>query len=349
MLLTVLQVLAAIVGTLAFYLRLFMYEDEEGKWQNRIVKLWVDIDDRAKLTGSKTSALVNSIATIVTRAFDRSFGRKLLSFQFIGVSSCYSLAGSWLLAFFVLMILSRPSDPLGLGPVPQDLSKALPFMEHFLLVGGLIFLLLAVLPSIISSRWLVGLSLIPVFFLTAVLVGELIGRHHVPEKHVAFFAALLASLLSDILLLILVRFSIRWLFVETNVSRIILSVLIQIGVFTIVIVIPLGLGVGLLHSDRVPRSGLSRVLEDPSTLLLASDGIASLNAFTGLGSCLFLLVLLFVLLHKVFWPLLRRLFYPLARYEVIRNHKFLTRLGTTCYAFTAAPNILRAILQLLAN
>ncbi len=337
MLLTVLQVLAAIVGTLAFYVRLFMYEDEEGKWQNRIVKLWMDIDDRAKLTDSRTSALFNSIAAVVTLAFDRIFGQKLLSFQFIGVSSCYSLAGSWLLAFFALMILSRPSDPLGLGPVPQDLAKALPFVEPFVLVGGFTLLLLAVLPSIISSRWLVGLSLVPVFFLTAVLVGELIGRHRLPEKHVAFFAALLASLLSDILLLILVRFSIRWLSAKTNVFRIILSVLIQIGVFAIVIVIPLGLGVGLIETFG-PRPAFG-----------ALAGIASLNAFTGLGSCLFLLVLLFVLLHKVFWPLLRRLFYPLARYEVIHNRKFLTGVGTTCYAFTATPNILRAILQLLAK
>src|SRR5258708_14664775 len=102
MLLTVLRVLAAIIGSLAFYVRLFMYEDEEGKWQNRIDKLWVAIDDRAKLTGSKTSALFNKVAAVVTRAFDGIFGRKLLSFQFIGVSSCYSLAGLWLLASFAL-------------------------------------------------------------------------------------------------------------------------------------------------------------------------------------------------------------------------------------------------------
>jgi len=316
-----------------------MYEDEEGKWQNRIDKLWVAIDDRAKLTGSKTSALFNKVAAVVTRAFDGIFGRKLLSFQFIGVSSCYSLAGLWLLASFALMILSRPSDPLGLGPVPQDLAKELPFLEHLALISGFIFLLLAVLPSIISSRWFVGLSLVPVLFLTAVLVGELIFTHRVPGKQVAFFVALLASLLSDILLLILVRFSIRWLSAKTNVSRIIRSVLIQIGVFTILIVIPLDLQIALIETFG------------PRTAFAALGGVAFLNAFTGLASCLFLVVLLFVLLHRVFWPVISRLFYPLPRYGVIQNRKLLTGIGTACYifAFTPAPNILKAILQLLAK
>jgi len=56
MLVTVLRILAASVGSLALYIRLFMYEDEEGKWQNRIDNLWIDIHDRERTAGSKTSA-----------------------------------------------------------------------------------------------------------------------------------------------------------------------------------------------------------------------------------------------------------------------------------------------------
>ena len=67
MLLTVLRVLATIAGSVAFYALLFMYEDEQRKWQNRIDLLWAKIDDRAKLTGSKTSAFFNQVSIVVPK------------------------------------------------------------------------------------------------------------------------------------------------------------------------------------------------------------------------------------------------------------------------------------------
>jgi hypothetical protein len=62
-------------------------------------------------------------------------------------------------------------------------------------------------------------------------------------------------------------------------------------------------------------------------------GVAIFNLFTGLASCLFLLMLLFVLLHKVIWPVLGRLFYSLARHQVIRNRKIMASTGTGCFIF----------------
>jgi hypothetical protein len=44
------RVVAGIVGGVAFYFALFLYEDEEGLWQNRIEKLWASVYDRAKIT-----------------------------------------------------------------------------------------------------------------------------------------------------------------------------------------------------------------------------------------------------------------------------------------------------------
>jgi len=83
-----------------------MYEDAEGKWQNRIETVWVAIDDREKLSGSRTSALFNTVAAIVTRGFNRILGRKIFSFQFIGVSSSYSFAGMFL-SYGVFFCTSR--------------------------------------------------------------------------------------------------------------------------------------------------------------------------------------------------------------------------------------------------
>jgi hypothetical protein len=61
--------------------------------------------------------------------------------------------------------------------------------------------------------------------------------------------------------------------------------------------------------------------------------VAAFNVFTGLASSAFLLILLFVLLHKAIWPVLGKLFYALARHEVIRNRKIMASVGTGCFVF----------------
>src|SRR5271169_480300 len=96
MLVKALRLIAVPVAMLAYYAAFFMCDTEEGGWQSRTEKLWVDIDDRARLSGTKTVALFNAVAGVVTRGFNRVLGRKLLSFQLVGVSSSYSFAGLFL-------------------------------------------------------------------------------------------------------------------------------------------------------------------------------------------------------------------------------------------------------------
>ncbi len=38
------RVLAGMVAAMAFYLAFFLYEDEEGKWQNRLENVWIAVD-----------------------------------------------------------------------------------------------------------------------------------------------------------------------------------------------------------------------------------------------------------------------------------------------------------------
>src|SRR6266849_3677624 len=144
MVVTVLRTLAVLIGSLAFYIAFFMYEDEEGKWQNRIEKLWVTINDRAKFTVGKTSALFNKVSIVVSRTFDRIFGPKLISLRAVGVSTSYSLAGLSLLGFFLLAIVPWFSKQFN-DPIPQVLLEYWPLFEVIFFLSGLIFLLLAIL------------------------------------------------------------------------------------------------------------------------------------------------------------------------------------------------------------
>src|SRR6267154_2546999 len=92
MLLMISQIFALVLGLTSFYFAFFMYEDEQGKLQNRVEQLWIAVNDRKRVTGEAAPALFNKVAEMVKRVFDQILGQKLVSFQLIGVSVCFALA-----------------------------------------------------------------------------------------------------------------------------------------------------------------------------------------------------------------------------------------------------------------
>ena len=198
----------------------------------------------------------------------------------------------------------------------------LPFLELFFLVAGLIFSLLAVLPSIFPSRWAVTLSMTPAVFFGATFL-YITKAHLWTPKRWSLLGGLLLSLLSDILLLVLVRFTVRWVSAKTNIWRIAATLLMQAGIVYFLVLVPL----------EIPATAAEEMtLEEfrQSITLMTLTEMGGLNIFTGIASSVFLLALIFVLLHRVIWPILSRLLYPLARYEVVRNPKIMLRVGTAC-------------------
>lgn len=324
MLILALRWLAVPIGILA-YLSCFMYEDAEGRWQNRIENVWVAIDDREKRSGSRTAALFNAVAVLVTRGFNRMFGRNLFSLQFLGVSISYSFAGMFLIMGYILLHLSFLALGSGATPVPESVSKgvgAAALLGFGCFVVGFVCFVLAALPSLLPSFWSVGLSMIPGLLVAAWVVRAL-QLHRLFGDQLALSAAFLASLLSDVLLLTLTRFTVRMISAKTNAPRIAVSVLIQLGVVALLVVAPVKVALYLT----------AKFGNHPTSLALFSFFMGGLNIFTGILSCMFIIVLFFVLLHKIFWPALGRLFYPLARYQVIRNHKAMATIGTACLLF----------------
>jgi hypothetical protein len=295
-----------------------MYEDEEGRWQNRIEELWVAIDDRARLRGSRTSAFFNKVAGLVTRGFNRVFGRRLFSFQLIGVSSAYSFAGMFLYLPILLTIVLQPRNLV--APVPGQLLSAVQLIEYFCTVVGAICFLLAAMPSLWPSPLFVSLSLLPGLIFTAGLI-KLIQLHRPFQNQLGMFIALLVSFLSDVIVLALVRFTVRKVSAIASVSKIVLAILIQVCVLGLLVVAPY---------EIAPRL-MVRFGHTPALQILFV--VAIFNAFTGLASSIFLFVLLFVLLHKVLWPALGKLLYPLARHQIIRNHKIMASVGTASFIF----------------
>src|SRR4051794_20535508 len=85
------RLLAALLACCAYYFAFFLYEDEEGIWQNRIDNLWIAIAERATVTKSNATALFNKISEVIQSILNRALGVRLLSFRAIVVSTYFSL------------------------------------------------------------------------------------------------------------------------------------------------------------------------------------------------------------------------------------------------------------------
>jgi len=227
------RVLAGIVGVVAFYFAFFLYEDEEGIWQNRIENLWISVYDRARVTNSTTTALFNKLAKVLQRTFSLVFGERLLSIQAISVSSALSI-GTGVLCAVVLyraeeqMVYSDLTSASEPGVLYQILEHLLSrhvvgplysFAYEYLIPGRslstelsciLICFGLAILPTLFKRKWAVRLSTVPLaFFLLRALTLSLERGVDMREDTRPFF------LLVPVILLL----SVLWDFAAISVIR----------------------------------------------------------------------------------------------------------------------------------
>ena len=60
-----------VLGLVLLYSAVFLYEDQEGRIQNRIVQWWVKVDDARITAHTRVSAFVEAVAGLTARGFDR--------------------------------------------------------------------------------------------------------------------------------------------------------------------------------------------------------------------------------------------------------------------------------------
>jgi hypothetical protein len=314
------RILAIVVALIALYLALFMFEDEEGKWQNSIDELWIAIDDRAKKIGNRTTAIFNKVAGVVTVGLDRLFGRRLFSVRSIGASTSCSSS-------FVLAMLCF-ADVFGRVRSGE--------LEVLLIALG-VCLLAAILPAILQSRWVIPISLIPIAFLLLYAFSDW-------SLHKADYAAwnldrlkgrgpplligaLAISFLTDVAFILLTRMSIRKVASDCRNLTIFIAMGLQAASAIFVVVAPI---VIMFLIDRHANKGH---WQERPVLATTFKFAAGLNAFTSVVCLTLFATLAVVLLHKIFWPILARLVYPLSRYEVFRNRKLWWTLSVACFAY----------------
>src|SRR5271157_4236867 len=78
----------------------FLYEDEEGRIQDRIAEWWIRLDDVRTVSLSRAAAFMQGIAQITTKVMDYVFGTKTFSFRLLGTSFFFSIASLQLILGF---------------------------------------------------------------------------------------------------------------------------------------------------------------------------------------------------------------------------------------------------------
>ncbi len=134
------------------------------------------------------------------------------------------------------------------------------------------------------------------------------------------------AVVSDVGLLVGVRQSIRWISAEVRPLKICIVALAQIIAIFLITWLPIEV------SAQVNIKYGWKIL---SQFFLC---IGAFNIFTGVAASAFTLTLVALLLHRLFWPIAGRLFYQVARYKVVRNHKAMASLGAICMVF-ALPSL----------
>jgi hypothetical protein len=332
------RIAAGLVGVFAFYLAFCLYEDEQGKWQNRLDELWVSIDDRSKVTDRTSTAIFNKVGQVLITALNRLFGARLVSFEAVAVSIDLSLG------FLCLTALVVPKFFLG----PQ--ARITRFMLVFFLAGTAIMFALAFLPPYFQKKWATFVSFLPLIAASGwYFDGLYLHRVSWGAVGINILIPIGMSVISDLVAVYSIRRSFRSMAEAPSISCVVSTIGYLLIIVVIVFVLPLWVdfwGIGLLFHSGFHHSHqlLFSILGDASM-------IVAFNISTALLCLAPLVVLVVVLGHKLIWPTLARIVYPVARHKLVTNRKALCWIGGICLmiAFNLEYVGLKEILKRIGN
>jgi hypothetical protein len=311
------RVLAGIIGAIAFYFAFFLYEDDEGRWQNRIEALWISVHDRAQTTHSTSTALLNEFGDTLGELFDALFGQKLLSFRAFSTSLLLSMVFALPIQLLEMSIVT-PKERLA--------YIAAFFVGEYYLLAGIwelhktptsVFLFFASLYGCVAFYFYVALILDYDFSL---------------GKFWTWVGLSLGSVLVGYLILIIIR---RLIFMFSRTISLFLLAASMLALICLTFVV----SISLLFC--VFRSSYTRFLSifHANNNLRLYDWLdvafptALPNMSTALLSLLPLSMIAVILFHRIAWPILSHLLYPIASRKIVTNRRILLPLGILSFSF----------------
>jgi hypothetical protein len=264
------RIVAFAAGSAALYAGILLYPDEQGRAQNKLEEWWVIFDDQQKVALSKAALFMRATASLTGRLLAGIFGEKLISFQAITVSVCFSMA-SFALVFRVL------------GSDPAWLVVVLTFMSL-----GALSVLFA------WSRILAVGFLVIWFFFPGYLAALGFGMVILVLNSFLLAIILAGGLLSDILFVTLTRLVLRW---TEHLALPMACFIVFFGDAAVGVLLYITPVIAFFHYTSAGGR------------LTVFELIGATNAFAFLISLFLTLVAITLLLHRVLWPTAARLLY----------------------------------------
>lgn len=308
-----LRILAIACGAILIYASIFLYEDEEGKIQNKLEDLWLKISNARKYALSKHTAFMQMIAKLMTIGFDRIFGSRLFSLQSIGVSICYAMV----FLNLTLLIISRNDtyDSLSsllfsliLGTIPVLIRD-----KFWLRVWFMLFVFLSLTSFILPMLY----YSIAAFYL-----------HHTDAALILLVIIISIGLSAALFTLFIgiMRKSLNRISTSESVLKISLAALFN-GIPFLILYVLFKL---MLHN--IASYSERRLFADFNTSLSTFLMIAVfcgwfVNGVFVMTAIIFVSLSLLMVLHRLFWPFLDRPIYSLQKLGIAKRSKLLGSMG----------------------
>ena len=302
---TILRLLNAI-GMVCLYAGLFLYQDEEGRFQNRVVQWWVNVETLAQTSRSRVATFMREVARLAEVFLNRLFGSPIHRHvpRLIGISICFSIASFFLTGLVSLGFVKTHAHGLAWSAIREFIG----------------FSALALMPSALTNKWFIRVWGIVVLCIIAVPADFLlfIYTRHDPHAARVTSVAVLAfviSLFFDGLYLYLTRITLRQIAEVDRLPRIILLIFYNVLGLAVVLALPWVLGVALFRFKHT------------QTLAIAAIVSFVLNSIDVLVASVGLVISLLLLSHRIIWPVIERPLHAVHRFNIIGNKKALVGCG----------------------
>lgn len=319
----------ALLGFQFFYMAIFMFRDEHGRLQNRLVDLWIAIKQAEDSTGE----LFRRSAALAETGTAWLLGPKTLSFK-AGLISCY-------LSLASMQIAAATSDPFR--------SRRL---DEAAWAAGLVIFTTVVVRRV-AMRWaVIALSLVCVTMPIWMGLQELWPQYQerfrpLPDAALVIevaniaigFIVIFPGMIVDFLAIGINRIFIKRSSHPANRTLIVL-VLLYNAAWAVVIFLAFALRLDLIFHGWTKMLGSHNIFV---AFVIMSPIIGGF--FTAIGCSTFFLVVCIALIHRGFWPMLDRILTAMAEFNVLSNRKVQVSLGAICliFAFGGLPSLLEVL------
>lgn len=287
----------------------FFDEAKEKGAQDKLVALWIRLDDREGRTISRHATFVRRTAALMSVAFDRVFGQRLVSVRAVLVSTMLSMATICAVAWGVLSLLFW----IGGSAVVSDALRKYPCVSPKILVAtgyviswvmGLVALVVgvgAVLPMALRDGLLLLWEVAALVFLAwwLPMLGSTVGA--------PMISVIALGLLFDLLFVMAMRWLLQRMHSWTRATFGWLVSLGMLGLSVVMVLLPAIVGISVFQRSR--RVGMVLMV------------VAATNVYDSLVAGAYFAIGLAYVFHRLAWPMIKAPLYAVQRHKLVTDHK----------------------------